>query len=710
MAGWVPVVLAFLLAGVMVRPTSATSTVPVEEGTAESFLANDTDPALGMAWVDPPFDDSGWSRGPVPIGTDAGPMVQTEVPLGTRSVFVRIWFDLADTSAVQTLHLGCDYDDGYAVWLNGQEVFRSPELPAGPLAWDTPPSSDHESSNGVLPDYRPRQDLSAHIDGLVPGPNLLAIGIWNAEATASDLVVAPELAINRPVGLTRGPYLQLGTHQSVVVRWRTDVPTTSRVDYGDASGNLTQSVVVPGSRTEHEVELSGLTPDTRIHYAVYSSAGRIVGDDGDHWFVTAPAPGSSRPTRIWVLGDSGTANLDARNVRDGYLQWTGTTHTDLWLMLGDNAYDDGTDPEYQQALFNMYPGMLRRSVLWPCVGNHDAFSSSALTQSGPYYDMFTLPANAEAGGLASGTEAYYSFDFGDIHFVVLESMESDRTPDGPMMTWLGADLAQTSARWVIAYWHHPPYSKGSHDSDTEHFLYEMREIAVPILEAHGVDLVLAGHSHSFERSHLVDGHYGFSWTFHDSMLVDGGDGRIGSDGAYRKPVTGMAPRAGAVYIVAGASGKTNTGTGTLDHPVMFHSQEILGSVVLDIDDDQLTFRYLNSTGGAIDSFTILRSDPNAVSAPDPGRPAGIDGIRPNPAPGPTVVHYTLGRRLEARLRVYDLRGRLVSETELGVQPPGSHAWGWDGRDTDGRRVAQGTYLVELRTPDGVDRSKVTILR
>jgi len=122
-----------------------------------------------------------------------------------------------------------------------------------------------------------------------------------------------------------------------------------------------------------------------------------------------------------------------------------------------------------------------------------------------------------------------------------------------MMTWLREDVAATSQTWIIAFWHHPPYSKGSHDSDYEKELVEMRQNAVPILEEAGVDLVLAGHSHSYERSYLIDRHDGIASTFSDSNLVDGGDGREGSDGAYRKPSAGPAPHEGAVYLVAGSS-------------------------------------------------------------------------------------------------------------------------------------------------------------
>ena len=129
-------------------------------------------------------------------------------------------------------------------------------------------------------------------------------------------------------------------------------------------------------------------------------------------------------------------------------------------MLGDSAYQSGTDAEFQNAVFNMYPMLLRQSVLWPTLGCHDSISADSTSQSGPYFDIFSVPRNAEAGGVASGTEAYYSFDFGNIHFIVLDSFESSRAPNGAMLTWLTSDLAATTQPWIIAYWHHPPYSKG----------------------------------------------------------------------------------------------------------------------------------------------------------------------------------------------------------------------------------------------------------
>src|SRR6266704_3664241 len=79
--------------------------------------------------------------------------------------------------------------------------------------------------------------------------------------------------------------------------------------------------------------------------------------------------------------------------------------------------------------------MLRKSVLWPCLGNHDAGSANSPIQFGVYYDIFTLPAQAQAGGVMSGSEAYYSFDYANVHFVCLDSSDSDWSKNGLMLRW-----------------------------------------------------------------------------------------------------------------------------------------------------------------------------------------------------------------------------------------------------------------------------------
>jgi hypothetical protein len=278
------------------------------------------------------------------------------------------------------------------------------------------------------------------------------------------------------------------------------------------------------------------------------------------------------------------------------------------LQLGDNAYNTGTDSEYQSAVFNIYGAMLRKTPFWSCLGNHETAQATNYVDTYPYFNIYTFPTAAECGGVPSGTEHYFSFDYGQIHFISLDSMTANRAPNGPMAMWLESDLASTPARWIICFFHHPPYTKGSHDSDnvadSGGAMTEMRTNILPILEAGGVDLVLAGHSHCYERSYLLDQHYGVSSTLTSAMKKNAGDGRPAGAGAYIKPLTGPRDHFGAVYSVAGSAGQA-TG-GSLDHPAHFISLNNLGSLVLDVNGTTLTGTFVRENGTAPDTFAIVK--------------------------------------------------------------------------------------------------------
>ena len=597
--------LAFVFAiiGAFCAPSArAADTTLVPTGAVWKYLDNGSD--QGTAWRATSFSDSAWASGPAQLGYGDGDEATT-VGFGPSSTnrfittYFRRAFSVTNASAFNALTLRLLRDDGAVVYLNGVEVWRS-NMPTGTIGFTTPASvaiAGADESTFVQTTISPSL--------LVNGTNVLAVELHQSGATSSDISFDLQLiGSDSSASVTRGPYLQRGTPNSLVVRWRTNVPTDSRVSFGTTQGSLTSVSDNPIQTTEHEVLVSGLSPSTRYFYSIGSTTQVLAGNDANHFFVTSPVAGTAIPTRIWVLGDSGTANANAQAVRNAYLNFTGSLHTNLWLMLGDNAYETGTDSEYQAAVFDMFPTMLRKSVLWPTIGNHDTAHSQTPPSSLPYFAMFTLPTNAEAGGMASGTERYYSFDYGNIHFICLDSMSSDRSASGPMATWLRADLTSSTRQWTIAFWHHPPYSKGSHNSDTEGILIEMRQNFLPILEEAGVDLVLTGHSHSYERSFLIDGHYGTSSTFTNAMKKNGGSGRADDTGAYTKPTLGPGSREGAVYAVAGSSGQISGGL--LNHPAMFISLNHLGSIILDVNGNTLDAKFLRENGEVWDYFRIVK--------------------------------------------------------------------------------------------------------
>lgn len=421
------------------------------------------------------------------------------------------------------------------------------------------------------------------------------------------------LSPTAPAVLTRGPYLQSSTPTSIVVRWRTSTAETSQVVFGTNYSQLNLTYSDATTTTDHIVTLTYLQPDTRYYYSIGATNTTLAGPSINHFFLTHPLPGTPKPIRVWVIGDAGTKTASQVAVRNAFQAFNGTNTLHAWLQLGDNAYDTGTDLEYQTAVFNMYTNQLRNSVTWPTLGNHETAQSTNYVDSYPYFSIFTLPTAGEAGGVPSATEHYYSFDLGMVHFICLDSMTAPRTNGGAMDIWLRSDLARNTNRWLVAFWHHPTYSKGSHDSDVggpgyDPQMGQMRTNFLPILEAAGVDLVMFGHSHSYERSKLINGHYGLSTSFNNNFVVQAGSGReINGVGAYRKPDgLGESPigNRGTIYTVAGSSGQVSGGT--VNHPAMFYSTLALGSLVLDFTSNRLDAIFLRETGAINDSFTIIK--------------------------------------------------------------------------------------------------------
>jgi len=427
------------------------------------------------------------------------------------------------------------------------------------------------------------------------------------------LVLLPSSAA--ALEFVREPYLQsVGATEATVV-FRTDVPCDGEVLAGPAPGEVERSVATRRRSTEHAARFVGLNPATIYFYDAQCDGLRISAGilPENRWFKTAPATGDGSPMRAWVVGDSGTGALPQREVRDAARAHWGLAPPDLFLHMGDMAYGSGTDGQFTLFFFDVYRAILHHVPVFATMGNHEGATSQSASQQGPYYQAYTLPTDGRLGGVPSGTEAWYSFDWGAVHFVVLESHQSDRSPEGPMLTWLANDLEATDQDWIVAFWHHPPYTRGSHNSDVERNHIEMRENALPILEAGGVDLTLGGHSHIYERSYLVHGGYETPST--DQAIVDGGDGRPDGDGPYVVE-PGIGGGDGGLHVVAGHGGASVRQDG--EHPLHFFAEPAYGSVLLDVHRNRLSVRNVRRDGVVTDRVTLLKGPGVDITSPDGG--------------------------------------------------------------------------------------------
>ena len=589
----------------------------VETGSTWSYLDDGSD--QGTTWRETDFDDSSWESGPAELGFGEGDEATT-LTSGHITYYFRHKFNIDDLDAIVGLDLRLKRDDGAVVYLNGTEIARSN------LSGDVTSTTLAENASDDGKNFHRFQVTN---DSAVLGENTLAVEVHQVSLTSSDLSFDLELAWigeDESPEVVRGPYLQMGTPSSMIVRWRTDGFTDTKLSYGLAVDDLTETIENETLTTEHEVLISNLDSNTKYFYEIGNSNMTFAGNDSDHFFKTSPPKGTDDPIRIWVIGDSGQCAVDNQGcmdvnaVMEEYLEWSSENRdvqADIILMLGDNAYNDGTDSEHTRGLFEPLAKVLRNHVLWPAPGNHEFGASDSPSQSGPYYEAFTLPKSAEAGGVASGTEAYYSFDYGNVHFVALDSHDTDRAaPDNPttnicpdsggggaMYSWLCEDLAATTQDWVFTFWHHPPYTKGSHDSDAESQLIEMRQRFNPVIEYFGSDLNLTGHSHSYERSVLVDGHYGSSSTYDPAVHAkDTDNGNPTDDNDYQK---NEGRNQGMVYSVVGSSSKNQGGLS--QHAIMTSWVNIEGSMIIDVSDNQLDGTFVDRDGVVHDQFRILKT-------------------------------------------------------------------------------------------------------
>jgi len=385
-----------------------------------------------------------------------------------------------------------------------------------------------------------------------------------------------------PPTLVRGPYLQSPGTTGITVVFRTSSAAAGVVRYGPQQGPPWEFEKTSPSGTRHVVTLTGLQPDTRYYYSV-GAADTVLAAGAGTTFRTAPPAQSRAPFSFFAWGDSGNGTSGqlavAARMAEAFPQ------PDFAIGLGDLVYENGEWENYDPHLFRPYAAIFPHLPFWPALGNHDYRTENGA----PYYDAFVLPTGSGAPGHACNTEKYYSFDHGMAHFVCLDSESSDSRPGSPMYEWAADDLDDARARgkrWLIVYMHHPPYSAGTHDSDTDPELIELRQNLVPLFESRGVDLVLTGHSHVFERSYLARD-----------------DGILQHD---PREYTKIGSPDGTIYLVNGCGGET--GSGTLDEPLMAVSRgNVLGYNRFEVGWEELRGSFVEDDGRTTDLFRVKKA-------------------------------------------------------------------------------------------------------
>ncbi len=305
------------------------------------------------------------------------------------------------------------------------------------------------------------------------------------------LPVCPAFSFTVPphLGWTEDP------QTTVTVSWEREVPGRGTVRYG-LTTNYNSSVSDPDGYRRHTLTLRDLQPGTLYHYKVSSSDGF---DMSDRTFRTASAVTNS--VHFAVHGDlhGGLNTNEGRIVVERILD-EGPQFVIHMGDLSDEKYTSEPWPTWLQ-FFSVATGELERAVFMPTAGNHDEPSDG----NSSYWRIFALPERP-------ARSRYYSYNAGNVHFVVL-NCDIDIASQ---TNWLARDLQaaanDTNVTWIIPYFHRPPYSWGGHEGNGE-----VKSNWCPVLVKYEADLAFSGHSHTYQRSVEIRG---------ITYLVTGGGGAV----------------------------------------------------------------------------------------------------------------------------------------------------------------------------------------
>jgi len=244
-----------------------------------------------------------------------------------------------------------------------------------------------------------------------------------------------------------------------------------------------------------------------------------------------------------VIGDTGSGSARQRDVGDMMVKYHALFPFEFVLMMGDNMYGGEAPQDFEKKFAEPYKALLDQKVkFYATLGNHDQALQT-------HYENFNM----------NGKE-YYRFTKGKIAFYSLNSNYMDKK----QVQWLEDELGRETAEWKVMFFHHPPYSSAKkHGSDGQ-----LREVVEPIFLKYGVDVVLTGHDHVYER---------------------------------------MKPQKGIYYFVSGAGGQLRTGDVDRDSGLVEKSYDRdLHFMLFEVDGNQMYFQAISRTGETIDSGVITR--------------------------------------------------------------------------------------------------------
>ena len=572
----------------------------ISEGSVWKYLDNGTD--QDTAWRFPGFDDSGWAENNAKFGYGVDDL-QTELSFGDDAsnkyitYYFRKSFFVEDSLDVSLLILGLLRDDGAVVYINGNEVVRS-NMPSGTINYLTQASEAvYGESENIFNIY----NLPVQI--LHDGENTIAVELHQISKMSNDLAFDLKLDFGEYSVFRKAPYLLYpGNNTGMLILWQTDSLRNCSFYWGTDTTYLADSINVGEFGNDHQfkVQLSSLEPGTKYYYKVFSDSSNFKTGS----FYTG-VPDSDIKISFYAYGDTRTNPAIHDKVMEAMMSDM-EQHPEMQTIVistGDLVEDGDEESDWDEAFFNpnftYIQQMLAHLPYVNAVGNHEG--QGILFNKYFPYPMFV------------SERFYYSFDYGPIHFSVLDQFTSYAI-GSPQYEWLVNDLAATNKTWKFILLHEPGWSAGGHSN-----AIGVQNRIQPLCKEYGVQFVLAGHNHYYARA-VVEG------IFH---ITTGGGG---------------AP----LY------------TPDMNHPNIVKISKTNHFCKVEIDGDSLTFTAINKDGSIIETFRAGQI-PNAVieHTADWKNYFRVFSSKKH-------IKVINEKGVRASFSVFDNWGRLIYQSELGA--------------------------------------------
>ena len=378
----------------------------------------------------------------------------------------------------------------------------------------------------------------------------------------------------------------------------------------------------------YTAELSDLSPGTANSY-------RVLRNNVPVFEATAmPPKPAGKKSRIVVFGDCSVNSVEQKAIAYQTYQ----VKPDYVFVTGDIVYSRGRVSEYREKYFPVYNAdaaspdtgapLIRSTVFLASPGNHDIGSTDfekypdtmayflywKQPLNGPITDAanpnlrpFTGNPDAQKAFLSAAGNAYprmanFSFDYGDVHWTVLDANPNINWNDPALREWVREDLRKAKkAKWRFVGFHQPGFN-----SSEKHFSEQQMRLVAGLFEAGKVDLVLNGHVHNYQRS------FPLRFTVAPEQKSDGK--KVEGTWTLDKTFNGITntKASGVIYIVTGAGGaglynpeqqtKPESWQGFTDKFI----SETHSLTVIDVDGKRITVQQIGKDGKVLDSFTLTK--------------------------------------------------------------------------------------------------------